>query len=255
MKYVRTFNELKSSTYYSASKKLKDIGHVRRGGEIENWAQDVEKKEKDFKESENLKYYKNHDPFKIKIYKDIYKGRAFLMDGNFYLKPSLDYAWAQDSYQETAERFSLPFEISMMPADIESKEKAESIKNSNIDVYYDGVYWLQRLHYVLYDDNAYNPGEYFWESSDSHEFFFENRSEALRFKKLFADSVNGKNSFSDSKYSNLNNQIKRFFKGDWFVKWKTGEKIEDSIGVLSEENLKKFLDSTYRMSVNKLYIN
>ena len=42
MKHLRKFNEeLKSSTYASAATKLKNMGHIRRAGELEQWTKEV----------------------------------------------------------------------------------------------------------------------------------------------------------------------------------------------------------------------
>ena len=50
MKHLKTINELKSSTYASAANKFKQMGHIRRSGELEEWTKEVENKERDAKE-------------------------------------------------------------------------------------------------------------------------------------------------------------------------------------------------------------
>ena len=42
MKHLKTINELKSSTYVSAANKLKNMGHIRRSGELEQWTKEVQ---------------------------------------------------------------------------------------------------------------------------------------------------------------------------------------------------------------------
>jgi hypothetical protein len=88
---------------------------------------------------------------------------------------------------------------------------------------------------------------------------FENRAEALRFKKAFVDAVNGRNNFGNSRWCpNLNESLKKFFMGEWIQKYNNDTKSYDKVDrteIFNEEAFKRFLDSTNRMSVNQLYKN
>ena len=96
MKHLKTINELKSSTYASAANKLKNMGHIRRSGELEQWTKEVQNKEKDARELENFNSFKHDVPFKINLVKAKWdpasktRKHDIMMTGNFYLKPSFD---------------------------------------------------------------------------------------------------------------------------------------------------------------------
>jgi hypothetical protein len=276
MKYLKRFNEeLKSSTYKSAANKLKGMGHIRRAGELDQWAIEVQNKEKDARELENFKSFKHDVPFKINLVKVKYNSATksrdhdIMVTGNFYLKPSFDFSWAQDQYNDNADEngnteysYYMPFEVAIMPADDEAKELFRLIEDKLSDEVYEGAYWLQRLYYKIINDGAIEitpTGEFSWEPRENDEIMFENRSEALRFKKMFVDAVNGRNTFGNSKWCpNMHEKLKKFFLGEWLQRWNSDTKSYEKIDrqdVFNEEAFKRFLDSTNRMSVNQLYKN
>jgi len=264
MKHLKTINELKSSTYKSAATKLKQMGHIRRSGELEEWTKEVQNKEKDARELQNYNEFKHDVPFKINLVKVKWDGATktrkhdIMITGNFYLKPSFDNSWAQDQYNDNADEdgtteytYHMPFEVGIMAADEETKEKFREIESQLSDEVYEGVYWLQRLYYKLINEGAKEitpTGDYSWECREGDEIVFENRAEALRFKKMFVDAVHGRNNFGNSKWiPSMYEQIKKFFMGDWL----TNKQPE----IFNEEAFKRFLESTNRMSINQLYRN
>lgn len=276
MKHLRKFNEeLKSSTYASAANKLKGMGHIRRAGELEQWTKEVVNKEKDARELENFNSFKHDVPFKINLVKAKWNSNTksrdheIMMSGNFYLKPSFDYDWARDQYNDnvggegtTEYSYYMPFEVGIMAADDEAKELFRLIEDKLSDEVYEGVYWLQRLYYKIINEGAKEitpTGEFSWECRESDEIMFENRSEALRFKKMFVDAVHGRNTFGNSKWCpSMHEQLKKFFLGDWLQRYNRDTKSYDKLDrsdVFNEEAFKRFLDSTNRMSVNQLYKN
>jgi len=276
MKHLRKFNEeLKSSTYASAANKLKNMGHIRRAGELEQWTKEVVNKEKDARELENFNSFKHDVPFKINLVKVKWnsntksRNHEIMMSGNFYLKLSFDDSWARDSYVDnvhpdgvTEYSYNIPFEIGMMAADEESKEIFRLIEDKLSDEVYEGVYYPQRLYYklILEASREITPdGTFFWECRENDEIMFENRAEALRFKKAFVDAVNGRNNFGDSRWCpNLNESLKKFFMGEWIQKYNNDTKSYDKVDrteIFNEEAFKRFLESTNRMSVNQLYKN
>jgi hypothetical protein len=275
MKHLKTINELKSSTYASAANKLKNMGHIRRSGELEQWTKEVENRERDARELENFNSFKHDVPFKINLVKAKWnsgtksRDHEIMMTGNFYLKPSFDDYWAHDQYNDNINEdgtcsynYHMPFEIGIMAADEETKEKFRSIEENLSDEVYEGVYWLQRLYYKIINEGAKEitpTGDYSWECRESDEIMFENRAEALRFKKMFVDAVHGRNTFGNSKWvPSMHEQLKKFFSGDWIMKYNREtskyDKIESS-ETFNEEAFKRFLDSTNRMSINQLYRN
>jgi len=275
MKHLKSINELKSSTYASAANKLKGMGHIRRAGELEQWTKEVQNKEKDARELENFNSFKHDVPFEINLVKVKYnsatksRDHEIMMTGNFYLKPSFDFSWAQDQYNDNAGEdgttkysYYMPFEVGVMAADDEAKELFRLIEDKLSDEVYEGVYWNQRLYYKIINEGAKEitpTGEFSWECRESDEIMFENRAEALRFKKMFVDAVHGRNTFGNSKWCpSMHEQLKKFFLGDWLQRYNRDTKSYDKIDrseVFNEEAFKRFLDSTNRMSVNQLYKN
>ena len=275
MKHLKSINELKSSTYSSAAVKLKQMGHIRRAGELEQWTKEVQNKEKDARELENFNSFKHDVPFKINLVKAKWdsntksRSHEIMMSGNFYLKPSFDFSWAQDQYNDNADEdgtteysYYMPVEVGVMAADDEAKELFRLIEDKLSDEVYEGVYWNQRLYYKIINEGAREitpTGEFSWECRESDEIMFENRSEALRFKKMFVDAVHGRNNFGNSKWCpSMHEQLKKFFLGDWLQRYNRDTKSYDKIDrseVFNEEAFKRFLDSTNRMSVNQLYKN
>lgn len=268
MKHLKSINELKSSTYKSAATKLKQMGHIRRSGELEQWTKEVENKERDARELENFNSFKHDVPFKINLVKAKYdsatksRKHEIMMTGNFYLKPSFDDYWAHDSYRDNLNddgtvgyTFLMPFEIGIMAADEETKEKFRMIEKQLSDEVYEGVYWCQRLYYKLINENfkEINPtGDYSWECRENDEIMFENRAEALRFKKMFVDAVHGRNTFGNSKWNpSMYEQLKKFFMGEWLDTTYSKKQPE----TFNEEAFQRFLDSTNKMSINQLYRN
>ena len=275
MKHLKTINELKSSTYKSAATKLKQMGHIRRSGELEEWTKEVQNKEKDARELQNYNEFKHDVPFKINLVKVKWDGATktrkhdIMITGNFYLKPSFDNSWAQDQYNDNADEdgtteytYHMPFEVGIMAADEETKEKFRAIEENLSDEVYEGVYWSQRLYYKLINggSNDIQPtGDYSWEPRESDEIMFENRAEALRFKKMFVDAVHGRNTFGNSKWvPSMHEELKKFFLGDWLQRYNREtskyDKIESS-ETFNEEAFQRFLDSTNKMSINQLYRN
>ena len=275
MKHLKTINELKSSTYASAANKLKNMGHIRRSGELEQWTKEVQNKEKDARELENFNSFKHDVPFKINLVKAKWdpasktRKHDIMMTGNFYLKPSFDDSWAHDQYNDNTQddgtteyAYHIPFEIGIMAADEETKEKFRMIEGQLSDEVYEGVYWLQRLYYKIINEGVREitpTGEFSWECRESDEIMFENRSEALRFKKMFVDAVHGRNTFGNSKWNpSMHEQLKKFFLGEWLQRYNRDTKSYDKIDrsdVFNEEAFKRFLDSTNKMSINQLYRN
>jgi hypothetical protein len=96
----------------------------------------------------------------------------------------------------------------------ETKEKFRMIEEQLSDEVYEGVYYPQRLYYKLIQESFREitpDGTFYWECRENDEIIFENRTEALRFKKAFVDAVNGRNNFGNSRWCpNLNESLKKF---------------------------------------------
>jgi hypothetical protein len=76
MRHLKKFNELKSSTYGSASKKLGDLGHTRRSAELRKWSDATYEKEKLKEINARRIMYSKHGSYNL-----IIDGKP----GNFFL--------------------------------------------------------------------------------------------------------------------------------------------------------------------------
>jgi len=189
MKHLKSINELKSSTYRNAAAKLKNLGHIRRSGELEEWTKEVENRERDARELANFNSFKHDVPFKINLVKTKWnsanksRDHEIMMTGNFYLKPSFDDSWAQDQYNDNINEdgacgyaYYMPFEVGIMAADEETKEKFRSIEENLSDEVYEGVYWNQRIYYKIINEGSKEvtpTGEFSWECRENDEIVFE----------------------------------------------------------------------------------
>lgn len=269
MKHLKKFNELKSSTYKKVSNKLKEMGHPRRSGVMASWATEVEQREKDAKELETYnEWFKNGDVFEMDIVKQKWNAtekkyyNETTMSGRFVLNASLESDWAGDMFADNYSDnnfqygFSLPFEIGIMPADEETKKEFREKENQFSDEIYDGVYWCTRVWVNLIKGGeglVVNPsGQCSIDSRDNDLALFKNRKEAIRFKKLFVESIEGKNKFGSSRWypHGLGEQVKKF------LSEKPSSRIEqEEFDTLMEGAYEKFVNSVKKMSVNILYKN
>lgn len=179
MKYLKRFNEeLKSSTYMSASRKLKKMGHHDRAEELKDWAIETERKEEMVKWERNLNIYKPFGTFKMNI-KNPETGEAFI--GEFYLDIHLDC----DAFSDYPEGGFTHF-IGITPT---SKETIDKCNKMMPDAEMgNGFYWSNvfTLNYEIVNDKVEftkfeldNYDEYL-----SGEVSFADRASANKFKNL-----------------------------------------------------------------------
>ena len=82
MKHLKKFNEeLKPSTYLSASRKLKKLGHERRSKELEIWGKEAENKVSMEKWENNIKTFSPYGKATIKFMSK----KSEIFRGDFYL--------------------------------------------------------------------------------------------------------------------------------------------------------------------------
>ena len=97
MKYLKRFNEeLKPSTYISASRKLAKIGHTDRAEELKAWAGETEKKEEMVKWKQQLQNYSPFGIYKMNVVNPE-SGEKFTAD--FALDVNFDELSFEDSFE------------------------------------------------------------------------------------------------------------------------------------------------------------
>lgn len=274
MRHLKRFNEeLKGSTFRSAADKLKRLGHIRRSQEIESHAIDVEEREEKQRIEQRTKWLKEQGPFQLQYYKSRYNSATkshdedLLCEGSFYIEPSFNYIWFSDSvsdYLHDSRQYGLLmfFEFGTTPADVETANKWKEIESKLSEESYHGMYYGTRLGIqVIPEGNAavVSNGKCFWESRDSDMFLFTNRSEAMRFKKLLIEALEGKITWGKNEWDErgIISGFDRYFINDENYRQRKidrGEEPEEI--VFSKEDMPKII-STIRtgLSVNQLYRN
>ena len=239
MKYLKRYNEeLLPSTYISAAAKLKELDHVRRPKELEDWSkveQERLKKEQQLIRKGELSQF---PPFKLQFYKQRWNSTTriteedFLGEGLFYVEPSFGSDWFDDMMcdHESGEGLNIPIEFGTTPANEESEGVWEEIKKkcpSLGEQEYDGITYNTRMWIKLFDSDSYvitNENKCYWETADNGLFVLDSRTEAIRFKKLIIDSLEGKNQWGKNKWSpeGMYGHFMKFFQKD--LEWRVKER-------------------------------
>ena len=266
MKYLKKYNEeLLPSTYRTASTKLKNIGHVRRSTEMESYAKELEDKERFRKNEIRRQGMISVDPFHLIYLKGTYNSstksniETKLCEGLFYIEPSFDWSWFSDMYadwenDDCSYTLSLPFELGTMPADDETQQKFNAAPT--IEESYEGVYYGTRMWLNIINQNERGvsiSGKYSWEGRDSDYFVFGSRQEAIRFKKLLSDAVEGKTQWGKTSWApeGIKSNFNDFFKNN--KEWR--EKNNKPEIYFTKDDLPKVAESIRRMSLNQIYRN
>lgn len=240
MKYLKRYNEeLLPSTYVSASSKLKQLGHVRRSKELEDWSKVEQERLKKQQQLIRKGELSQFPPFKLKFYKQRWNANTkvteedFLGEGLFYVEPSFGSDWFGDmmyDHESDGHGLSIPIEFGTTPANEESEVVWEEIKNkcsSLKEQEYDGITYNTRMWIKLFDSDSYvitNENKCYWETSDNGLFVLDSRSEAVRFKKLLVESLEGKNQWGKNKWSpeGMYGHFMKFFQRD--LEWRVKER-------------------------------
>ena len=275
MKYLKKFNEeLKGSTFRSAALKLKQLGHTRRSQEIESYAIDVEEREKKSQIEQRQKDMAQFGAFALTYYKvrwDSSKKAHIetpIMSGNFYLEPGFDYGWFGDMVYDwihDGSQYGLfaPIEIGTSPADDLTIQKWNELESAGSfsEESWQGVYFGTRLMAQICKEGEVgvtSNGVCAWESRDSDIFVFSSRAEAMRFKKMIVEALEGKNLFGKDPYSpgGLYGDFEKYFEND--KKWRDEKVAKGEVyeTVFVKEDMPK-LANTVRtgLSINQLYRN
>lgn len=290
MKYLKRFNEeLKSSTYKSAGDKFTKMGHTRRGGELLDYAQQVELKEKSQKLIEAQNENKEFGLFDITMKSGYGSNQKDLFSGKFYLQMCLESDWFKDQRVDWLAEgmdwsLGLAMEFAIIPADDETLKMIETSQDKDIEYFrnnsmYDYRYWTNRLWVTLFEKDmqpAFIAGVGGFEDRDKDRFVFNSRSDAMRFKKLLADTLEGKSTWGSWKGKTQADQLKdavvleeedwRKLLMDHYLKYKdNADQLLVSKGIMvddpdtwpknpfTEDIHMKIVEAIRRMSVNSLY--
>jgi hypothetical protein len=262
MKYLKRFNEeLKVSTYKSASTKLTQMGHKRRGAQMLDYATQKEKEEERRKLQETRDEMSRFEPFNL-----IIKGNGE-RSGKFYIIPSVELEWYRDLLWDwigdgMEYSCSLPFEFGIMVAD---EETEETFKDWNwIPEQWDGVSYPNRMY--LGTTKVFSPS---FESWDRDIFQFSTRADAMRFKKMFVDLLEGKNDWYFRKWNpnGVVNRIKKVVSPEYVSglieelatreeaidKLEEAEKYRNLLSKVDEVNYQNVIDSAKNIKINQIY--
>ena len=274
MKYLKRFNEeLKGSTFRSAATKLKQLGHIRRSQEIESHAIDVEEREEKARIEQRTKWLKEQGPFRLQYYKSRYNAATksyysdLLCEGNFYIEPSFDSDWFSDSgydYRHEDRKYGLfmYFEFGTTPADVETATAWKEIESKLSEESYDGMYYGTRMGIEIIPEGhagVSSNGRCFWEARDNDQFIFANRSEAMRFKKLLIEAIEGKIEWGKNKWNEkgIMSCFDRYFLRESNyrqIKIDKGQPAEELL--FTKEDMPKLISTLKTgLSVNQLYKN
>jgi hypothetical protein len=209
MKYLRKITEeLKASTYKSAADKLSNMGHKRRSAELKDYSDYVSRKEEEEKIEKRLQFVRKFPPFHLKWFRDGQKtNQVPLFEGLFYIEPSFDSQYFNDhvsDYKNDLCELWISFDFACTPADEDTIKRWKEIEGGiRLDSYYN-MYWPNKLSCELIPTghaNIVSNGKCYMENIDSDYFVFSNRQEAIKFKKLLIESLEGKNNWGNNLYS------------------------------------------------------
>lgn len=284
MRYLKRFNEeLKASTYKKAGEKFTQMGHKRRGSELLDYATQVELKEKYQKLRQAQDENKEYGLFDITMTRGYESNKKDVFSGKFYLQMCLESDWFKDQlwdwfYEGMDWRMGIAMEFAIIPADDETLRMLETSEDGDI-VYFrnntmwgdDYRYWTNRLWLTLCDKNAVPlciAGAGGFEDRDSFTFHFNSRSEAMKFRNLLANTLEGKSDWGSYNGRTIADQLKSTIimdEEDWrsklMDKFLPGREDEYDINnpdtwpknPFTEDTYKGAIESVKRMSVNGLY--
>jgi hypothetical protein len=132
MKYLKRFNEeLKPSTYMSASRKLSKMGHTDRADQLKSWAEEAEKREEIIKWRDRLQDYSPFGIFKINI---VNPDNGSKMTADFALDINFDELAFEDSFEWEKQKdpnnvkdVSMFFFIGLIPTSEEILQKCNEV--------------------------------------------------------------------------------------------------------------------------------
>jgi hypothetical protein len=266
--------ELEPSTYTSAATKLRQLGHLRRGTEMESYAKELRERERLKKIEQRHKDIRSFPPFHLKFYKSRWNATTkssteeLLCEGMFYIEPSFPYDWFRDmmsdwEYDSKQYGLWLYLEFGTVPADEQTAQAWQTVKSKLSEEEYDDIYWwANRLSVQLFKENEVvvtSTGKCHLECRESDIFVFGSRAEAVRFKKTLIESLEGKNTWGKNQWCSegIKSSFDALFKGD--LEWRNRQREKgEGIGEqpFKPEDMPKLINSVKTgLSINELYRN
>lgn len=210
MKYLKKFNELKSSTYRTAANRLKGLGHNRRAAAMTDYVATVEDKERIEKIKDSIKKYAHTGVFKASVVHEkvsrsgtertvdyinplAERGIEGEMTGNFHIALWFDEDVFHDriwDYIAGENGVWLNFTLGIVPADEETASWFCTKERGVVgyDFYWGGIYSPNRpFSKITNDAGNFDPRPIGNENWESDKFVFEGRQEAVKFRKLMID--------------------------------------------------------------------
>lgn len=248
MKYLKKFNEeLKSSTYLSASRKLKKMGHVDRADRLKDWGIKREMDESMERWRENVEAFSRFGEFKFKITNP--ETGETLVD-NFYLILTFD----ELLFYESIADGEFPFFVGIIPKNEETIKKCEELMPTA--EFGNGLYWAMFFNIsfdIVQKEVKFKSVNLFnYDESLSGDVNLADRASAGRFKNLisriFSDSeLNYPSGYTDAEYM-YEVLVRSIMHNQNFSDYTT--LIDGKITVFELESVSQWLKT---FSANKLY--
>ena len=217
MKYLKRFNEeLKSSTYMNASRKLDKIGHKERAKEIKDYVGTIEAKESMENWKKNIQEFSKYGKFRISL-KDK-NGSDFITD-DFYLNfvscPDVFLDSLDDGHGNMNSEGSFLFLVGLIPIGKECLKRCQGAEHDgkkvfNSDEFSNGFYFGMSV-YINYEIKndvvvllSLNIDEY-----DYYKPFLADRRTAVQFKNLLKNIFSNPDLNYPSGYTDITNIYKK----------------------------------------------
>jgi hypothetical protein len=246
MKYLKKFNEeLKSSTYLSASRKLKKMGHVDRADRLKDWGIKREMDESMERWRENVEAFSRFGEFKFKITNP--ETGETLVD-NFYLILTFD----ELVFSESIDDGEFPFFVGIIPKNEETIKKCEELMPAA--EFGNGFYWAMFFNIsfdIVQKEVKFKSVNLFnYDESLSGDVNLADRASAGRFKnlisKIFSESdLNYGYTDGESMYEIL---VRSIMQNNGFSDYTSI--IDDKRTVFELDNVSDWLK---KFSANQLY--
>lgn len=251
MKYIKKFNEeLRSEVYKKAADRLKNIGHIRRASELEEWSKNITSREN----KKKYGVYKKYGTFNMDIFKHAYLNRKSTevkeFSGKFHIVIDFDEGQFADTYgdwkdsknneNQSAGSFYLLFFMGIIPSDEESESL---IQDTFGDYKGDGIVWINWICLQMFDkESNFNPGPITFDPFENHEAIFADRASAVKFKNLISGILEG-----DIVYETLPNKGENRGLKDYLVDTLCSEND------IPLEDFEKIISSVKKTNINSLY--
>lgn len=216
MKYLKKFNEeLKPTTYFSAARKLKKIGHSGRAEDLQKWGEKMQDKENLVKWKDTLQDYAPFGIFKINIENDETKKEV---TGDFALFLQFDELAFEDNYEyeksqdpNNIKDISILFFIGLIPTSEELKNECDQVvPEPEFD---NGFYWGMcfSIEFEVVNGDlkikGYNFDDY--DSGMTGMVSFADRASAGKFKMLLKSIFSNPNLGYPSSYTDEPDMYKK----------------------------------------------